>query len=75
MIPSQNAIRHTAILLRHKQHAGLYQAIVEEFYGEPNAAQQLRLQAHDFGQVAQFLEERIVNYPISKRKHQCPTEK
>lgn len=60
IIPSQNAIKYSACILRRLQYAGERDAIVVERSGDKKSAEELRLQAHDLMQVATFLEDRLV---------------
>lgn len=59
IIPSKNAFKYVAHQLRYMQHRALKDAIVFDRAEEHKAAKSLKLQAHDMGQVAEFLEARI----------------
>lgn len=60
IIPSHNAIRFSASMLRRNQHRALMEAILSQRLGDEKAEQSYLDQAHDYAQVAQFLEERLL---------------
>lgn len=60
IIPSPTAVCYVVHQLRAMQHRAMKDAIVIERAGGKPEARSLRLQADDFRQVAQFLEERLI---------------
>lgn len=65
MIPSQNAMRFCAAILRRFEATAKRDAIVCIYANDEAGANSLRLQADDCRQVATFLEERIIDQPTA----------
>lgn len=68
MIPSQNAMRYAVHTLRRLQHSAMRDALICERAGWESEAKLLRLQGDDAHQVAQFLEERVIEQPKRNRR-------
>lgn len=60
IIPSHNSIRYCALMLREFQYKTEREAMVYHSANLDKEHEQLALQAHDMGQVAQFLEQYIL---------------
>lgn len=60
IIPSQNAIRWCASMLRRNQHRAMMEAILSGRLGDEQANLSYLEQADDYAQVAQYLEERLL---------------